>query len=76
MEGIYTRIIIGVLVVLGIALANINPSGTWIFLAGIGFWGINHFFPFFPQSRKLRNAINSLVEALQNQSTVQNLIVT
>ena len=75
-EGLYTKIIIGVLVVLGLILANVNSSAAMLIWVGIGFWAINHFFPVFPQTRKLKNAINALVGGLQGQPPVHTLTVT
>ncbi|MEI7728107.1 MAG: hypothetical protein WCO56_00935 [Verrucomicrobiota bacterium] len=75
-EGLYARIIIGVLVVLGIILTNASPAAAALLLVGLGFWGFNHFFPVFPETKKLRNALNTLIDGLQNQPTIHSLTVT
>ena len=72
-EGLYSKIFIGSCIVLGLILANKNSSAVILLLLGIGFWAVNHFFPLFPETRKLKNALKNLVNGLQNQPPIQNL---
>ena len=68
-EGLISKIIIGASVGIGL----IFPL---VLLLGLGFWGFNHFFPVFPETRKLKNALNALIGGLQNQPIVQTLSFT
>lgn len=75
-EGFYAKIIIGVSIVLGILLANIPPSAVILVGGGLGFWAINHFHPFFPETKKLKDAVNKLVSGLQTEPPIQTLRIT
>jgi hypothetical protein len=72
-EGLYSKIIIGTLVILGLLLVGVDSSAAFLFWAGLGFWGGNHFFPIFPQTRKLRYAVTNLIDQLQHQPPVSTL---
>lgn len=65
-EGLYAKLIIWGCIILGVILANVHPAGAIILAVGLGFWGINHIFPIFPETRKLKQAIISLIDKLQN----------
>ncbi len=75
-EGLYSKLIIGACVVLGILLASATPYAAILAFIGVGFWGLNHFFPVFPETRKLKEALCGLVSSLQNQPPVHTLSVT
>ena len=75
-EGLYSKLIIGACVVLGILLASATPYAAILAFIGVGFWGLNHFFPVFPETRKLKAALCGLVSGLQNQPPVHSLSVT
>jgi hypothetical protein len=75
-EGLYSKLIIGVCVVLGILLASATPYAAILAFIGVGFWGLNHFFPVFPETRKLKEALCALVGGLQNQPPTHTLSVT
>jgi hypothetical protein len=74
-EGLYAKLIIGVCVVLGILLASAIPYAAILAFIGVGFWGLNHFAPVFPETRKLKEALCGLVGGLQNQPPVRTLSV-
>jgi len=75
-EGLYSKLIIGVCVVLGILLASATPYAAILAFIGVGFWGLNHFFPVFPETKKLKEALCALVGGLQNQPPTHTLSVT
>jgi hypothetical protein len=75
-EGLYSKLIIGACVVLGILLASASPYAVILALIAVGFWGLNHFVPVFPETRKLKGALCALVGGLQNQPPVHTLTVT
>jgi hypothetical protein len=75
-EGLYSKLIIGACVVLGILLASASPYAAILACIGVGFWGLNHFVPVFPETRKLKGALCALVGGLQNQPPVHTLTVT
>jgi hypothetical protein len=72
---LYAKLIIGVCVVLGILLASAIPYAAILAFIGVGFWGLNHFAPVFPETRKLKEALCGLVGGLQNQPPVRTLSV-
>jgi hypothetical protein len=75
-EGLYAKLIIGACVVLGILLASATPYAAILAFIGVGFWGLNHFVPVFPETRKLKEALCALVDGMQNQPPVHVLSVT
>lgn len=74
-EGLYSKLIIGACVVLGFLLASAIPFAVVLVLIGAGFWGVNHFAPFFPETRKLKNALCALVDSMQSQPAARTLSV-
>ena len=59
-EGIAARTIIIVLIALGILINSSNVLGTYFIIAGFLFWAINHYFPLFSETKKLRNTFKNL----------------
>lgn len=59
-EGAIARTIIFSLILIGIALTKYTPLSSYIAIAGILFWGVNHYLPLFSESRKLKAAIKNL----------------
>jgi hypothetical protein len=59
-EGTTARIIIIALVALGALINSANVLGTYFIIAGFLFWGINHYFPLFSETRKLRKTFKNL----------------
>lgn len=60
-EGLFARTIIFTLILLGIILGKYTQFAGFITLAGIIFWAVNHFFPLFRETRKLKLAIQNLI---------------
>lgn len=58
-EGLWIRIIIFSLIIIGGILANQNNIGQYFIFAGMGIWAFNHFFPIFSETKKLRNAVST-----------------
>jgi len=66
-EGLIAKVIIISLVVLGFVLIQRNEqAGPYVILAGLLFWLGNHFFPFFPETRKLRNVVNAFLRNIKS----------
>jgi len=58
-EGLWIRLIIFSLIIIGGILANQNDAGQYFIFAGLGLWAFNHFFPIFPETKKLRTAVKT-----------------
>jgi hypothetical protein len=72
-EGTISRLIIIALIALGVFLNSSNPIGTYFIIAGFLFWGINHYFPFFSETKKLRNAFKNLSNNFKVSSGITSL---
>jgi hypothetical protein len=72
-EGTISRIIIITLITIGILINTSNIVGTLLFFSGFLFWGINHYFPLFSETRKLRNAFKNLSNNLELTTDISNL---
>lgn len=66
-EGLYSRLIIFSLMLIGFVSAQSYNYGSWFIIGGLIFWGINHYFPIFLETRKLKLAVDSF--ALKINST-------
>ena len=75
-EGLYSILIIGACVAVGVLLASAIPFAAVLVFIGAGFWGVNHFAPVFPETRKLKNALCALVGGMQSHPAVRTLSVT
>jgi hypothetical protein len=58
-EGLNSRIIIFSFLLLGLVSIQSFKYGAWFILGGLSFWGINHFFPVFPETKKLKKAVDT-----------------
>lgn len=72
-EGTISRIIIITLITIGILINTSNVIGTLLIFSGFLFWGINHYFPLFSETRKLRNAFKNLSINLQSTTGISSL---
>jgi hypothetical protein len=72
-EGITTRVIIITLVALGVIINSSSVLGTWFMIAGLLFWGTNHYFPLFSETKKLRNAFRILSNNFKATSGITSL---
>jgi hypothetical protein len=72
-EGTISRIIIITLIAIGILINTSNVVGTLLIFSGFLFWGINHYFPLFSETRKLRNAFKNLSINLQSTTGISSL---
>lgn len=72
-EGTYARIIIFSLIGFGILINSSNVLGTYFIIAGFLFWGINHYFPLFSETKKLRKAFNNLSNNFKVSSGITSL---
>jgi hypothetical protein len=72
-EGNISRIIIITLITIGILINTSNVIGTLLIFSGFLFWGINHYFPLFSETRKLRNAFKNLSNNLQSTTGISSL---
>jgi hypothetical protein len=59
-EGMISRVIIFTLIGLGLLVNSSTKYGNFFIIAGFLFWGINHYFPLFSETKKLRNAVKKL----------------
>jgi hypothetical protein len=59
-EGMVSRAIIITLIALGLLINSSTIFGTFFIIAGFLFWGFNHYFPLFSETKKLRNAVKKL----------------
>lgn len=75
-EALWSLAIMGVAVVSGIALGQVGELGSICLLAGLAFWGINHWFPVFPQMRALKASVDGLLDGLSGQPAVNSLLLT
>jgi hypothetical protein len=64
-EGMYCRIIIFSLIILGFVAIQKYEFGIWIILSGFLFWGINHYFPFFSETKRLKAAIDNFTDKIK-----------
>lgn len=72
-EGTTARIIIIVLIATGVFINSSNPIGTFLIIASFMFWGINHYFPLFSETKKLRNAFKNLSNNFYSTSGITSL---
>jgi hypothetical protein len=57
----------------GVALAQVHESAAALVAAGFLLWGGNHFFPFSPDARRLRRAVEELMDGVMAQPPVYTL---
>jgi len=72
-EGIVSRVIIITLIGLGLLINSSTIFGTFFIIAGFLFWGINHYFPLFSETKKLRNAVKKLSNNFKMTIGITNL---
>ena len=64
-EGLYSRIIIFTLIIVGVITIQKYEFGIWIIISGLFFWGVNHYFPFFSETKKLKLVIDEFSEKIK-----------
>ncbi len=72
-EGFYSRLIIFILLLIGFISAQSYNWGIWFIIGSLMFWGINHYFPFFPETRKLKLAIDSFALKLNSTCGINSI---
>lgn len=72
-EGLWVRIIILSLFITGAILANQNNIGQYFIITAFAIWALNHFFPFFPETKKLRAAVSDFNSELQNTIGIRSI---
>jgi hypothetical protein len=63
-EGLYTRVVIVSLIILGFVTIQSFNYSSWLIISGLLFWGINHYFPFFPETKKLKTVVDEFVNKI------------
>lgn len=72
-EGLWIRVAIILLIITGALLTNQNNIGQYFFIAAIALWAFNHFFPIFPETKKLRIAVSNFNAELQNTIGIRSI---
>lgn len=72
-EGIWIRASVILLLITGVILQNQNSFGQYLFIAAIALWALNHFFPIFPETKKLRSAVSDFNSELQNTIGIRSI---
>lgn len=65
-EGLYSRIIIITFIVLGLLPYQSNNLNKILIIIGLLFWLINHYFPLFPQTKKLKIAVDNFTNNINS----------
>jgi hypothetical protein len=72
-EGLYSRIIIIMLLLIGFVSVQSYNWGIWFIISSLMFWGVNHYFPFFPETRKLKLAIDRLAHNISSTCGINSI---
>jgi len=72
-EGLWIRLIVFSLIIIGGILANKNDVGQYFIFAGLGLWAFNHFFPIFPETKKLRTAVKTFNNELSETIGIKRI---
>ncbi|NBP57903.1 hypothetical protein EBU71_15460, partial [bacterium] len=73
-EGFIARGIILALVIAGLVLIQRDEqAGAYVFFGGLLFWLANHFFPFFPETRKLKAAVRSFIANIKGTLGIRSI---
>ena len=72
-EGMLARIIIIASVIIGFIGAQYVQNAYLLTVAGLLFWGINHYFPLFPETKKLRNVVGTFLGDLKATCGINNI---
>jgi hypothetical protein len=72
-EGLYTRLIIFSLLLIGFVSAQSFNYGSWFIIGGLIFWGINHYFPFFPETKKLKLAVDAFAQKINSTCGINSI---
>jgi hypothetical protein len=74
-EGTIVRLIIIALIGLGILINYSSQIGMILIIAGFLLWGVNHYFPIFSETKKLRNAIKTLTYNFKSINGIMSLTI-
>lgn len=72
-EGLYTRLIIFSLLLIGFVSAQSYNYGILFIIGGLIFWGINHYFPFFPETKKLKLAVDAFTLKINSTCGINSI---
>lgn len=72
-EGLYSRITIFTLLMIGILITQNYSFGSWFVIGSLIFWSINHYFPFLPETRKLKLAVDSFAMKLESTCGINSI---
>jgi hypothetical protein len=72
-EGLHTRLIIFSLLFFGIFTIQFYQISVLLIFFGLLFWGINHYFPFFSETRKLKQTIDNFIIKLNLTCQINTL---
>jgi hypothetical protein len=72
-EGLYTRVIILLLIIIGFLTNQSFNYSSWLIIGGLLFWGINHYFPFFPETKKLKTAVDDFVNKINSTCGINGI---
>lgn len=72
-EGLYSKVIIITFILLGLISLQSLEYGGWFFIAGLLFWCINHYFPFFPETKKLKLAIDNFATKINSTCGINSI---
>jgi hypothetical protein len=72
-EGFYTRLIIFFLFIFGIFTIHIFYFSIFLILFGFIFWAVNHYFPFFTETRKLKKVTDKFILKLNSTCHINSL---
>lgn len=72
-EGLWIRVTIILLIITGVLLTNQNNIGPYLIIGAIALWAFNHFFPIFPETKKLRTAVSDFNSELHNTIGIRSI---
>ena len=72
-EGLWMRIIILSLITIGALLANNNNLGQYLIFSGLGLWVINHFYPIFSETKKLKNGVDTFCSEIKETIGIKKI---
>jgi len=72
-EGLYSRVIIFSFILLGFFTIQSFNYSSWLIILGLLFWGINHYFPFFPETRKLKIGVDDFIAKITSTCGINSI---
>ena len=72
-EGLYTRLIIFSFLLIGFVTVQSYNYGSWFIIGALIFWGINHYFPVFTETKKLKISVDAFAMKINSTCGINSI---